>query len=280
MGDAWCTCLRSVHPDDPRATRGVAPTGYLPHGREVWLPAAEPSLSCRGRNHQTSVRAEVALLALLLSMAIVVPQDSGAVTQLRITIDAAVWRDAQASSYLPQAFGSGYSTDSVEVRLCDRLLCTVLVRADSAAGRREGDVVFGVQPGTGRTLWRADADSLPPRVQVKEVAPPPGPDYSVDADSMPVVYHLSGAIIAVPEEALPRLVSTLIRTGAAVGREADGFVISFPNTTFRLQPAWRGAGVVQLNYFLRREVGGNPTYRFGPTTRLRFGPGRAAVWQF
>lgn len=219
------------------------------------------------------------MLALLLAAVTMAPQDTGAVTSLRMVIDTGIWDDIRASSFLPQGFGPGYSADSVEVRLCDRLMCTILVRADSAAGRSEGDVVFGVRPGEGRTLWRGDADSLPRRVQVVERAAP-DPDLDRDRDSLPMMYYLSDATIAVPEEALGRLVTTLIRTGGSVIREGDGYILTFPNLRLRLLPAWRGAGVQQLGYALRREMPGNPTYRFGAVSRLRFGPGRAASWQF
>jgi hypothetical protein len=65
-----------------------------------------------------------------------------------------------------------------------------------------------------------------------------------------------------------------------VYREGEGLVVTFPNQTLRLVPDFRRAGVERLTWRLRAEASGNPTYRFGGTSRLRFGPGRTATWTF
>ncbi len=218
------------------------------------------------------------ILALLLGVAS--PTDSVAFTQLRLVVDSGMFRDLGSSTFLPEAYGAGFLAGPAEVRLCDRLTCLVFVPEDSAAGLMVGDVTIGVRPVEGSALAARLAGQRAPRARVAIAEPPPPPDYSIETDNLPPIYYIEGAVIAVPIESMDQLDGWLRSAGAAVYQEGQGLVAEFPNSRLRLVPAYRGPGPEQITFRLRREVAGDPTYRFGTLARLRFGPGRQATWSF
>lgn len=221
----------------------------------------------------------MALISLLLSLTLAGPTPPVALTRLTIVIDAETWKAVHASDFLPVGFGLGHSRDSSSVQLCDRLTCLVLLAEDSLRGRRLGDVTIGVVPVEGSALRaHLERDSL--RAVVEIVAAPPVPDVDRATTEPPVMYYLESATLALSDNALRRIDPLLRSAGATVMQEGEGLVVIFPNQTLRLVPDYRGPGVEQLAWRLRREENGNPTYRFGGVSRLRFGPGRVALWTF
>jgi hypothetical protein len=91
---------------------------------------------------------------------------------------------------------------------------------------------------------------------------------------------LVAATFALPVEDIARISRTLDRAGGNVIPEGEGAVIQLEGFTLHLIPAWDRPGVRKLEFSLNREALANPTYRFGPSSRLRFGPGRVAIWEF
>ncbi len=217
-------------------------------------------------------------LSWLLAAAPVVP-DPVALTRITVVVDAPTWQDIKASAFLPLGFGAGYGAGPTEVRLCDRLSCLVMIPSDSGAGRTVGTVVLGVQPVSGSALAERLA-ALGDQAPVAIEAPPPPLDYTVPSTELPIMYYMETATIAVSDSTLDMIEPLLRSAGAAVVPEGEGLVVSFPNQTIRLVPDYRGAGIESLSWQLRREADGNPTYRFGGLSRLRFGPGRTALWSF
>jgi hypothetical protein len=220
----------------------------------------------------------VTLLALLLATA---PPtvDPVALTRLTMVLDAPTWESIKGSAFLPEGFGAGFLAGPSEIRLCARLTCVVMVPEDTAAGHRVGDVEFGLQPATGSALADRLA-RLGDTAGVAIVPAPPPPDLARDPGAAPIMYYLESATIAVTEATLLRVDPLLRSAGATVVREGAGLVVQFPNQTLRLVPDYGGGGAEQLTWYLRREAPGNPTYRFGGLSRLRFGPGRTATWTF
>lgn len=218
--------------------------------------------------------------ALLLSLLLAVPaQDEARLTRLEVVLDARTWTDIRASTWLPDGYGAGYLAGPGEVRLCDRLTCVVFVPADSSAGRLPGAISFGVQPVEGSSLGdRLAADSSLP-VQMT-IAAPPTADLDSPSDSLPLMYFVSGAELAIAPERIAALEALFRSAGARVVREGQGIVVEFSSQRLRILPAWGQPGVVQMTFALRRELPGNPTFRFGPMSRLRFGPTRTATWSF
>lgn len=92
--------------------------------------------------------------------------------------------------------------------------------------------------------------------------------------------ELVAATFALPVEDIAKVSRTLDRAGVLVIPEGEGAVIQLEGFTLHLVPAWDRPGVRKLEFSLNREALANPTYRFGPSSRLRFGPGRVAVWEF
>lgn len=218
------------------------------------------------------------LLALLLAIA-GPTHPPVALTRITLVVDAPTWQDIRASEFLPVGFGTGYLAGNAQVRLCGRLTCLVLTLEDTAQGRRVGDVILGVTPVDGSALAeRLAADSLPPVVDI--VAAPPPPDLDGAVSEPPLMYYLEAATIAISDNMLRRLEPLLRSAGADVVPEGEGLVVLFPNQILRLVPDYRGPGVERMAWRLRREANGNPTYRFGGVSRLRFGPGRIATWTF
>lgn len=220
------------------------------------------------------------LTGLAMVMAVAAPVDSVRLSQLRVAVEPAMFADIKASAYLPRAYGAGYLAGPAEVRLCDRLGCLVFVPADSAAGILPGDVVIGVRPVTGSALVERLAAGTHPRARVAIVEPPAPPDFLMEPDSLPPMYYLESALVAVPLDAIATLNIALRSAGAEVHQEGQGIVAMFPNQVLRLVPAFAGPGPERLVFRLRREVAGDPTFRFGAISRLRFGPGRTATWTF
>lgn len=205
--------------------------------------------------------------------------DSVALTRIAVVLDERTWKEVRESEFLPTAFGSGWSVSQLEVRLCDRLTCVVMIKPDSAAGRLPGQVQVGVEPQTGSALaTQLSADTTDHSIEI--VSRPPPPDYSVPSDSMPMMYFLKSARIALPDSTIRRIAPMLQSAGARVFPEGAGLVVNFPSQQVRLVPDYAGAGIKQLDWQLRREAPGNPTYRFASISRLRFGPGRTATWTF
>lgn len=91
---------------------------------------------------------------------------------------------------------------------------------------------------------------------------------------------LVAATVAVPADDIAKLSRTLQRLEVDVQSEGEGAVVRVPNFTLRLVPAWERPGVRRLEFSLLREATANPVFRFGGHSRLRFGPGRVATWDF
>lgn len=91
---------------------------------------------------------------------------------------------------------------------------------------------------------------------------------------------LTGATVAVPADDIAKLSRALQRLEVDVQAEGEGAVVRVPNFTLRLVPAWERPGVRKLEFSLLREATANPVFRFGGHSRLRFGPGRIATWEF
>lgn len=220
----------------------------------------------------------LSLLAVLVLTAPPAAADTARLTQLRLVVDSAVWADLKASSFLPEAYGAGFLSGPAEVRMCARLSCVVMVPADSAAGDQVGDVVVGVLPVAGSALAERLRAAGPARARVAivEAPEPPGPA----AGEPPLIYYLERATVAVDDAAITEVGNALRSAGAVVVQEGEGLVVQFDSQVIRLIPGWGGTGPEQLTFYLRREHPGNPTYKFGPRSRLRFGPQRSAVWTF
>lgn len=99
-------------------------------------------------------------------------------------------------------------------------------------------------------------------------------------DATRLLGDISSATLAIPVGDIAKLVRALERLGVGVIAEGEGAIIRLPAFTLRLLPAWERPGLRRLEFGLLREAPANPSYRFGPHSRLRFGPGRVAVWDF
>ena len=220
----------------------------------------------------------MALLALVGAMGTSSVADTARLTQLRVVVDSAVWADLGVSTFLPEAWGQGFLAGPAEVRMCARLTCLVMVPADSAAGDRVGDLTIGVMPVQGSALATRLADSAAGRTRVA-IVPASEPPAAI-AGEPPLIYYLEHAAVAVDEASIAQVGDWLRSAGAAVVREGEGLVVQFESQVLRLVPGWGGPGPEQLTFYLRREHPGNPTYKFGPRSRLRFGPQRSATWSF
>ncbi len=91
---------------------------------------------------------------------------------------------------------------------------------------------------------------------------------------------VNGATLAIPAADIAIAVRFARNTGVRAVVEGEQAIIYFDNFTLRLTPPWRGAGVKQLEFVLTHDVPANPVYRFGPHSRLRFGPAAVATWDF
>lgn len=216
---------------------------------------------------------------MLLLLAALMHQDSTVLTRVHLVVDSAVYADIKASEFLPRAFGSG-SGDVPELTFCERLACLVFSQPDAASNRRAGDVILGVRVSRSGVAPAESTDSLANRARLIVAEPPPPPLGTADPDSLPLIYFLSEATLALPAGAIPLIAGQLRQAGAVVLIEGEGVVIQFPNVVMRLVPAWGSAAVDRLTFVLRRPMPGNPTYQFASRARLRFGPDRRAVWTF
>jgi hypothetical protein len=99
-------------------------------------------------------------------------------------------------------------------------------------------------------------------------------------DATRLLGDITAATLAVPVEDIARMVRALQRLNVEVIAEGEGAIVRLPGFTLRLIPAWERPGLRRLEFGLLREAAANPSYRFGPHSRLRFGPGRIAVWEF
>jgi hypothetical protein len=221
------------------------------------------------------------ILAMMAGLMLAAPQqDEAQLTRIQLVLDVRDWADVKASTFLPTAYGAGYLAGPAEVRLCDRLTCVVFVPADSGAGLRAGDMTLGLKPVTGSALAERLAVAQPGRANVVIAEPPAGPDPAVVPDSLPVLYFLSEARLAVPPESLSALEGWFRSAGARVIREGGGMIVQFGSQSLRVTPAYGQVGAESLTFLLRREFPGNPTFRVGARGRLRFGPGRVASGTF
>jgi len=100
------------------------------------------------------------------------------------------------------------------------------------------------------------------------------------SDPKKLLAYLTAATLAVPVDDIRKIVTILQRDGIPVVAEGEGAIIKLDGFTLHLIPSWNGAGVKQLQFALTHPAVANPTYRFGPKSQLRFGPGLIAVWDF
>ena len=143
--------------------------------------------------------------------------------------------------------------------------------ADSMSGR----VAFQIQESSATDAQqRFPADSLPPgNVSNSRFL-------AQYFDPRKLFSHLTGATLAIPVDDIARISRVLERDGVAVVHDGEGAIIKLDGFTLHLIPPYRGAGVKQLQFALTHAAPANPTYRFGPKSQLRFGPGLIAVWDF
>lgn len=100
------------------------------------------------------------------------------------------------------------------------------------------------------------------------------------ADRTRLLSAVTGATLAIPVGDIQKIVAAFRTVSATIVTEGDGATIKLDGFTLKLVPPWAGAGVKQLQFALTRAAPANPTYRFGPKSQLRFGPGLIAVWDF
>lgn len=206
------------------------------------------------------------------------PEDRGMLTRLRVVVDSVTFRDVLASEFLPEAFDGVVDSIPGEVTMCGRFAC--LVFAMTSPDQPLGAVELGVRAATGLTLVPPSADSLPVGVALVDAAPPPPPDFMTDPDSLGIIHDLSVVQITVPVEAMVPLGQALHQAGIRVDVTGSTLTVTFGAATLRLTQAFDTPGIEQVGFVLRYEAPGNPTYRFGPKSALRFGPGREATWTF
>lgn len=121
----------------------------------------------------------------------------------------------------------------------------------------------------------AEWDSLPPDQQDRVRALRP------HFASARLFSEITGATLAVPVEEIRRLRRELRGGGVQVVDEGEGLVVLLTDgARFRFVPSWGRPGLRRLEFYLTRAVPANPIYRLGQHSRLRFGPGRVAVWDF
>jgi hypothetical protein len=208
------------------------------------------------------------------------PEERGTLTQLRIVVDSTTWQDVSGSEFLAESFQSITRPSPDEIALCGRFACLVLAAEGEVLGRLPGSLTIGAMPAAGGTLVPPTADSLPPGVRVAHIASPPAPDWTVDPDSLGVIYDLTEATLAIDPTAIIQIARSLHRAGIEVEVDGTTATVLFGAATLHLVPAGDVGGLVRASFLLRRPAAGNPTYRFGGRSLLRFGPGRAAVWTF
>jgi hypothetical protein len=208
------------------------------------------------------------------------PEERGTLTQLRIVVDSTTWHDVSGSEFLAESFQSIGRPSPSEIALCGRFACLVLVAPGEALGATPGSITLGALPAVGGTLVPPDTDSLPPGVRVARIESPPAPDWMVDPDSLGLIYDLTEATVALAPDAVIQVARSLHRAGIEVEVDGTMATVLFGAATVHLVPAGDVGGLVRAAFLLRRPAAGNPTYRFGGRSLLRFGPGRTAAWTF
>lgn len=231
------------------------------------------------------IRCRTLLATVLLATPAVLPaqgppEERGTLTQLRVVVDSATWHDVSVSEFLVESFQQVGRPTPEEVALCGRFACLVMVAPGEMPGTTPGSVTFGALPAAGGTLVPPAADSLPPGVRVARIDAPPAPDWMTDPDSLGVIYDLTEATVALDPAAVIQVARSLHRAGIRV--EVDGMMatVLFGAATVHLVPAGDVGGLLHASFLLRHPAAGNPTYRFGARSALRFGPGRTATWTF
>ena len=208
------------------------------------------------------------------------PEDRGTLTQLRVVVDSTTWQEVAGSEFIAESFQSVARLTPSELALCGRFACLVLVAPGTEVGTMPGSITLGAMPAAGGTLVPPMADSLPPGVRVARIESPPAPDWTIDPDSLGVIYDLTEATLALDPAAVIQIARSMHRAGIEV--QVDGMMatVTFGAARLFLVPAGDVAGLVSASFLLRRPAAGNPTYRFGGRSLLRFGPGRVATWTF
>lgn len=118
-------------------------------------------------------------------------------------------------------------------------------------------------------------DSLPPEMADRTRALRP------QYDATRLFAEVTGATIAIPADEIVALRRVLRSGGVAMVDEGEGLIVVLEGgVRFRFLPAWERPGLRRLELFLTQPMAANPTYRFGPRSRLQFGPGRTATWDF
>lgn len=230
--------------------------------------------------HRCTVVAALSLLFATPAAAQGPPEERGTLTQLRIVVDSTTWHDVAASEFLAESFQSIARPAPSEIALCGRFACLVLVSPGEASGTMPGSVTLGAMPAAGGTLVPPTEDSLPVGVRVARIEAPPAPDWTVDPDSLGIIYDLTEATVALDPTAVIQIARSLHRAGITVEVDGTTATAMFGAATLHLVPAGDVGGLVRATFLLRRAAAGNPTYRFGGRSMLRFGPGRAATWTF
>lgn len=220
------------------------------------------------------------LLAPAIAAAQGPPEERGTLTQLRVVVDSVTWHEVSGSAFIAESFQSIARPTPSEIAMCGRFACLVLVAAGEAIGTTPGSVTFGAMPAAGGTLVPPATDSLPLGVSVARVESPPAPDWMIDPDSLGVIYDLTEATVALDPAAIIQVARSLHRAGIQVEVDGTMATVMFGAATLHLVPAGDVGGLVRASFLLRRPAAGNPTYRFGGRSKLRFGPGRAATWTF
>ncbi|MGH7584575.1 MAG: DUF5829 family protein, partial [Gemmatimonadales bacterium] len=167
------------------------------------------------------------------------------------------------------AGGRSACSDGI-ARYCDGMVRWLEVPHDSSDRTRFRIALYGAD----RAAALAETDSLPAsdRRVARLLRPVFDPDKSLA--------YISGATLAIPARDIVAISAALRRGGVSLVAEGEGAIIDLGGITLRLIPAWTGPGVKRIDFALTRDVPANPVYRFGPRSRLRFGPGPVAVWDF
>ncbi len=151
-----------------------------------------------------------------------------------------------------------------------------------------------------RRIWRvANAESVPPNALLVVGEPHPafivmlGIRDSLASDDLSrarlqrgsydpsrLLADVTGVTLALSESDIVLFRRALEATGATIEGEGMWVVVRLDGFTLRLVPAYERAGIRRLDVALTRQVPGNPTYRFGSRSKLRFGPGAVASWEF
>lgn len=251
------------------------------------------------------MRWSAALLAALATPA--AAQAPGMVLhQLRVEVDSATFADLAASRFMREEFAAveagtegGRATLTFVAR---RTLLTVLAPAGPVD---EAELAFTFErEAPFRAFMRGHgggpALALTNGPLRLDVSLPSGSDIARAAarDSLPAddlsrdrflegrfrakrpLQHLASATVAVPLAAIGAVTEALRRGGVRVDDEGEGVVLALEGFRLRLIPAWEHPGVRELAFTLVAPERANPVYRFGAKSRLRFGPGASALWEF